>query len=140
MDIEIYLLIFFLAHFPFRFSVISHFNYTKYNFFSVFHCSLKNKKSESTSPFHRPIIPLFWTPGDVCSGFQSQGRSLAYAAASSVCNGFLRFTCSATNHLLSASLVVEPFWIHILAHMYINIDLFIRVLFNFLRSYTSYGL
>ena len=24
-----------------------------------------------------PLIPLFWTSGDVCPGFQSQGRSLA---------------------------------------------------------------
>ena len=27
--------------------------------------------------FFGPLIPLFWTSGDICPGFQSQGRSLA---------------------------------------------------------------
>ena len=32
---------------------------------------------EDISPFHgdRPLIPLFWTSGDVCPVFQNQGGS-----------------------------------------------------------------
>ena len=37
----------------------------------------------------RPLIPLFWTSGDVCPGFQSQGGSLACV--------ILRFTSGATS-------------------------------------------
>ena len=39
-----------------------------------------------------PLIPLFWTSGDVCPGFQSQGGFPRLRASSPVCNGFLRFT------------------------------------------------
>ena len=27
---------------------------------------------EDISPFYGPLMPLFWTSGDVCPGFQSQ--------------------------------------------------------------------
>ena len=53
--------------------------------------------------FVRPLIPLFWTFGDVCPGFQSQDGFLA-------CNGFLRFTSGAAPaDLFSASMVAELF-------------------------------
>ena len=39
--------------------------------------------------FVGPLIPLFWTSGDVCPGFQSQACFLA-------CTLFFRFTCAAT--------------------------------------------
>ena len=32
---------------------------------------------EDISPFCGPLVPLFWTSGDICPGFQSQGGSLA---------------------------------------------------------------
>ena len=34
---------------------------------------------EDISLFVGPLIPLFWTSGDVCTGFQSQGGSLLRA-------------------------------------------------------------
>ena len=52
-----------------------------------------------------PLIPLFWTSGDICPGFQSQGEPLALCAPSPVHNGFLRFTSGATPaDLLRASI------------------------------------
>ena len=39
-----------------------------------------------------PLKPLFWTSGDVCPGFQSQGGSLACFLACVI----IRFTCGAT--------------------------------------------
>ena len=43
------------------------------------------------------MIPLFWTSGDVCPGFQSQA-------------GFLRFTSGATPaDLLAVKMAAEPF-------------------------------
>ena len=44
--------------------------------------------------FVGPLIPLFWTSGDVCSGFQSQGRFLACLLFA--CALFLRFNSGAT--------------------------------------------
>ena len=38
------------------------------------------------------LIPLFWTSGDVCLGFQSQGGFLHLRASLPVHNRFLRFT------------------------------------------------
>ena len=42
------------------------------------------------------LIPLFWTSGDVCPGFQSQGGFPHLHASSPVHNGFLKFTSGAT--------------------------------------------
>ena len=65
-----------------------------------------------------PLIPLFWTPGDVCPGFQSQGGSSSLHASSSACNGFLKVTSGATSaNLLVASMAAELFSIHILASL-----------------------
>ena len=50
------------------------------------------------------LIPLFWTSGDICPGFQSQ------CGFYNLCNRFLRFTSGATPaDLLAASMVTEPF-------------------------------
>ena len=46
--------------------------------------------------FLGPLIPLLWTSGDVCPGFQSQGGFPRLHASSPVHNGFLRFTSGAT--------------------------------------------
>ena len=46
--------------------------------------------------FVGPLIPLFWTSGDVCPGFQSQGGFPHLCASSPAHNGFLRFTSGAT--------------------------------------------
>ena len=55
--------------------------------------------------FVGPLISLFWTSGDICPGFQSQGGSLAWKASSTACNAFLRFTSGATPaNLLTASM------------------------------------
>ena len=43
-----------------------------------------------------PLLPLFWTSGDVCPGFQSQGGFPRLRASSPAHNGFLRFTSGAT--------------------------------------------
>ena len=59
---------------------------------------------EDISLFVRTLNPLFWTSGDVCPGFQSQG-------------GFLRFTSGGTPaDLLMGSMAAEPL-IHIRAHI-----------------------
>ena len=46
--------------------------------------------------FMGPLIPLLWTSGDVCPGFQSQGGFPCLHASSPAHNGFLRFTSGAT--------------------------------------------
>ena len=46
--------------------------------------------------FVGPLIPLFWTSGDVSPGFQSQGGSPHLHAFLPACNEFLRFTSGAT--------------------------------------------
>ena len=46
--------------------------------------------------FVGPLIPLFWTSGDVCPGFQSQGGFPCLHASLPVHNGFLRFTSGVT--------------------------------------------
>ena len=43
-----------------------------------------------------PLIPLFWTSGDVCPGFQSQGGFSCLCASLPAHNRFLRFTSGAT--------------------------------------------
>ena len=61
-------------------------------------------------PFVGPLIPLFWTSGDDCPGFQSQGEFLHLCSLSPVCNGFPRFTCGVTPvDILTASMAVKPF-------------------------------
>ena len=54
-----------------------------------------------------PLIPLFWTSGDVCPRFQSQGGSISVCFLTWV---ILRFTSSATpaDHI-EVSMVAEPF-------------------------------
>ena len=64
------------------------------------------------------LIPLLWTSADVCLGFQSQGGTPHLVDSLPVYNGLLRFTCGSTPaDLLAASMVAEPFLIHILAHV-----------------------
>ena len=46
-------------------------------------------------PVVGPLVSLFWTSGDICPWFQSQGGSSHFALLPA-CNGFLRFTFSAT--------------------------------------------
>ena len=45
---------------------------------------------EDISPFYGPLIPVFWTSGDVCPGFQGHRASSHLLASSPACNGFLR--------------------------------------------------
>ena len=62
--------------------------------------------------FLGPLMPLFWTPGYVCPGFQSQGRSFACFFACVI----LRFTSSAApTDCIEVSMAAEPFLIYILA-------------------------
>ena len=46
--------------------------------------------------FVGPQIPLFWTSGDICPGFQSKGGLPYLHASSPAHNGFLRFTSGVT--------------------------------------------
>ena len=43
-----------------------------------------------------PLIPLVWTSGDFCPGFQSQGGSLDMHASSPVHNKLFRLISGAT--------------------------------------------
>ena len=53
---------------------------------------------------------MFWTSGDVCPGFQSQGGFPCLCALLPVCNGFHRFISGATPaDPLVASMEAEPF-------------------------------
>ena len=55
---------------------------------------------------------MFWTTGDICPRFQSQGRSVTCVlCCMHPCNAFLRFTFCVTraDHLM-ASLPLEFFW------------------------------
>ena len=53
-----------------------------------------------------PLIPLFWTSGDVCPGFQSQGGPLACFLTC----GILRFTSGVTPaDCIEVSMAAEPF-------------------------------
>ena len=57
------------------------------------------------------LIPLFWTSGDICPGFQSQGGFPHLCASSPVHNGFLRFTSGATPaDCIEVSIAAKPFW------------------------------
>ena len=53
-----------------------------------------------------PLIPLFWTSGDVCPGFRSQGGSLVCFLACVI----LRFTSGATpDDCIGISMADKPF-------------------------------
>ena len=63
--------------------------------------------------FVGPLIALFWTSGDVCPGFQSQGGFPRLHASLPVHNRFLRFTSGATPaDCIEVSMAAEPFLIH----------------------------
>ena len=54
-----------------------------------------------------PLILLFWTSGDVCLEFQSQGRSLLYFLTYVI----LRFTSGLTPaDCIEINMAAEPFW------------------------------
>ena len=53
-----------------------------------------------------PLIPLFWTSGDVCPGLQNQGDP--FCGFLPACNRFLRFTSGSTPaNLLVASMAAS---------------------------------
>ena len=47
-----------------------------------------------------PLIPLFWTSGDVSPGFQSQGWIPRLRTLSPACNELMRFTSGANYVIL----------------------------------------
>ena len=56
------------------------------------------------------LIPLFWTFGDFCPGFQRQGRFPCLHAVSPMCNGFFSFISGVTPaDLFIASMAAKPF-------------------------------
>ena len=60
--------------------------------------------------FVGPQIPLFWTPGDICPGFQSQSGSPFLHALLNAHNKILRFTSGATPaDLLAPTIAAELF-------------------------------
>ena len=70
----------------------------------------KKEILEDIPPFCGPLISLFWTSGDICSGFQNQSGSSTLRASLLLCNRFPRFTSGATPaDLLAASMAVKPF-------------------------------
>ena len=72
-----------------EYSVLIDFRLISFFFFS------KNNFSGDISLFVGPLIPLFWTSGDVCPGFKAWvDQSLP--SLSTACNGLLRFTSDAT--------------------------------------------
>ena len=57
-----------------------------------------------------PMIPLFWTFGDVGYGFQSQGESGHLLPSLFVCDGFLRYICGVTPaDLLAVNMAAKRF-------------------------------
>ena len=55
-----------------------------------------------------PLIPLFWTSGDICPGFQSQGESLFACFLSYV---ILRFTSGVRpTDCIEVSMAAKPFF------------------------------
>ena len=77
---------------------------------STFNCLERTFKStiflRTLALFVGPLIPLFWTSGDVCPGFQSQGGSLACFLTCVI----LRFTSDATPaDCIEVSMAAEPF-------------------------------
>ena len=78
-----------------------------FSFLSFYFKNLNNKRSILFSCFFINFwrtqvlfvwahIPLFWTSGDVCPEFQSQGRTSHLRTSLATCSGFLRFTFGAT--------------------------------------------
>ena len=55
----------------------------------------KKKLWRTSVLFVGSLMPLFWTSGNVCPGFQSQGGSPGLCALLPACNGILRFTSGA---------------------------------------------
>ena len=58
--------------------------------------------------FVGPLMPLFWTSGDVCPGFQSQGGSLA-CVLSCLCDPQIHLCCD-TCWLCRGHHGIQPFW------------------------------
>ena len=57
-----------------------------------------------------PLVPLFWTSGDVYSGLSKTGWIPYLCACSPTRDGFLRFISGvAPAELLMPSIVAEPF-------------------------------
>ena len=54
-----------------------------------------------------PLIPLFWTSGDVCPGFQSQGGSL-FCVLFHLCDPQIHLWCNIC--WLYRGMAVKPFW------------------------------
>ena len=77
---------------------------------SVSSVFFKKKIWRTSVIFVGPLIPLFWTSGDICPGFQRQSGSPYLHASSPVCNNILRFTSGATPaNLLASSMAAELF-------------------------------
>ena len=64
--------------------------------------------------FVGPLIPLFWTSGDICPRFQNRSGS------SPVCNVFLRFRSGArpADPLMASMAAESVLLIHLLVHIY----------------------
>ena len=77
------------------------------------HNSFLKKYLEDISPLVGLLIPLFWTSGDVCPGFQSLGSVPCLHVSLPAQNRLLRFTCGVTPvELLVASIRTKPFHPH----------------------------
>ena len=73
-------------------------------------CHFFLKKQRTKFLFVGPLITLFWTAGDVCPGFQSQGGFPCLCALLPVRNRFFRFTsCVTLADLFAARMVAELF-------------------------------
>ena len=82
---------------------------------------------EGISLFCVALIPLFWTSGDVCPGFQSQGGYPYLLASLPVYNGFLRFASGVTStDLLANYMAAELYLIHILVQALLGLKLWIE--------------
>ena len=70
----------------------------------------KKRNLEGISPFVGATDALFWTSGDVCPEFQSQGGSPYLHALSPAHDGLFRFTSGGTPaDLFKASMTAESF-------------------------------
>ena len=113
-------------------------NLSKLQYTQIINVCIKllfKKNLEDISPFVGSLIPLFWTSGEICPGFQSQGgpiNCIYIIWISPACNGFLRFTSGATPaDLLTASIAAEPFWskyLHTYMHYSKHFNLLIFIL------------
>ena len=80
---------------------------------NTFQSFLKKDFRGHQSFFVLPLIPPFWTFGDVCPGFQSKGRPLACFLTCVI----LRLICGATPADCINVMATKPFWstyLHIL--------------------------